>query len=88
LEDIGGKQSEFGRKNGQRACNWKGKACERQYHAIPQGVAGNSYELEELPSTATLTATHGEQPWTVANNHELSIILNSASMDVGGRWWT
>jgi hypothetical protein len=38
--------------------------------------------------TATMTATHGEQPWTMTNNHELSIIMNSASMDAGGHWWT
>jgi len=38
--------------------------------------------------TATLTATRGEQRWTLANNYELSIMMNSASMDGGGRWWT
>jgi hypothetical protein len=41
-----------------------------------------------LPLTATLTATRGEQVWTLANNHELSIIMHSATMDIGGRWWT
>jgi hypothetical protein len=35
-----------------------------------------------------VTATRGEQRWTMADNRELSNIMNSASMDVGGRWWT
>jgi hypothetical protein len=73
---------------------------------------------EVLLLTATVTATRGEQPWTVANDYksshkypgglptrlgsqlqedgaylwdsfyELSVIMNSASMDAGGRWWT
>ena len=35
-----------------------------------------------------LTATCGEQPWTLANSHELSKSMNSATMDVRGRPWT
>jgi len=34
-----------------------------------------------------LTATCGEQPWTLANSHELSKSMNSATMDVRGRRW-
>jgi hypothetical protein len=33
----------------------------------------------------TVTATRGEHLWTMANNHELSIIMNSVTTDGGGR---
>lgn len=58
--------------------------------AQPENKAGGSTSsATAYPSlTATLIATRGEQPWTLANYHELSIMKISASMDVGGRWWT
>jgi hypothetical protein len=38
--------------------------------------------------TAIVTATCGEQLWTMANTRGFSGMKNSATMDIGGRWWT
>jgi hypothetical protein len=57
----------------------------------PDGTAVVQIAVQKgvvLSLTATVTATRGEQLWTLANNHELWAMKNSANMDGGEQWWT